>query len=828
MSNTDATPTNEEGEHDVRSKLDRYYQRFMNSDQVEVLELALTSKANKHLDRFTEADLPKVSEAAKKLDLTGHEVLALPDSISSMTRLRTIILDKNALNNIPKNLEKLTQLTDIHLRFNQLTKWPMEFYKFPNLQTVDLSYNQIKKFDFSRPQGIVLSFIRNTEPVNPIYKSLTNLDLSFNYLESFPKLMQCESLHSLNLARNDIITVPDVEKLADSLFILKLAECKISSFPLTICSLHNLTHLDLSNNSIKQLPPSQDYLMNMPNLKYLKMEKCDLQGWSQLCLNVKLEHLEFTHNCIEGIPREIQTLGQLKILKLGNNYIRYLPEHVQGFTNLTHLDLSKNRIEEIEECGLSELVQLVYLNLSDNRIKKLPSSMCNMVHLKDLNVSNNQIKEWFSFSKLKQLEKLSAVNNRLSNICGDLTGNDDLQHTLSDIDVTMNRIDNIHPDIYRLIGLVSLRLKHNAIEHVDEDISNLKNLVTLNLDNNELEFEAFPFQCIGKMNNLEKLYMNYNSECQVLPEAAAHHIMSRPNFELQHEFDTLSRISDNLFISSANAATNKRLLQNNNITHVVTVAKDVPPRHTKCFKYLVIYVDDAVKSSLRPHFYQVHDFIQEAHRNGTNALIHCMAGVSRSATVAIAYLMISQKMRGKIAYRTVKEARTIINPNTKFRTELTSFDKELYSEQVNIEPVATTATNNSNSSNNSTNDFNHSSSPVLRNMVVMVSDDQEIVIPESDVVIVPSITGVGGDHSLEPVTSLLLPIDNGLSMLDTSDVSAGGSSGSGSGRRKSSYVGARRNRVGKNMFESNVELHDVHCFNSQDSPAPHNDDLRKK
>jgi len=54
-------------------------------------------------------------------------------------------------------------------------------------------------------------------------------------------------------------------------------------------------------------------------------------------------------------------------------------------------------------------------------------------------------------------------------------------------------------------------------------------------------------------------------------------------------------------------------------------------------------------------------------------LFHCFAGVSRSATFAIAYIMMKQKLSVKEAYDMVKNKRDMIKPNNGFMLALKKF-----------------------------------------------------------------------------------------------------------------------------------------------------------
>lgn len=63
-------------------------------------------------------------------------------------------------------------------------------------------------------------------------------------------------------------------------------------------------------------------------------------------------------------------------------------------------------------------------------------------------------------------------------------------------------------------------------------------------------------------------------------------------------------------------------------------------------------------------------------KNGA-VLVNCAVGMSRSPAFVIAYLMKTQKMSLRDAYRTVKSARPKINPNRFFMEQLEKYEVSL-------------------------------------------------------------------------------------------------------------------------------------------------------
>ena len=79
---------------------------------------------------------------------------------------------------------------------------------------------------------------------------------------------------------------------------------------------------------------------------------------------------------------------------------------------------------------------------------------------------------------------------------------------------------------------------------------------------------------------------------------------------------------------------------------------------------------DTPAANLKQHFTACHRFMNNAFATGGRVLVHCYAGVSRSATIVISYLMKEHGMTLPAATQLVRSKRWFINPNRGFIRQL--------------------------------------------------------------------------------------------------------------------------------------------------------------
>ena len=109
------------------------------------------------------------------------------------------------------------------------------------------------------------------------------------------------------------------------------------------------------------------------------------------------------------------------------------------------------------------------------------------------------------------------------------------------------------------------------------------------------------------------------------------------------------------------------------VTHVLTAAAGVRASFPEHFKYLSLDVMDVGEESLENYFVEADEFLRDA----PLALVHCMYGMSRSATLVLAHLMCTHGYSLDDGLWQLKHARRIVKPNQGFLDKLRKYETML-------------------------------------------------------------------------------------------------------------------------------------------------------
>ncbi|KAM9476328.1 dual specificity protein phosphatase 2 [Clarias gariepinus] len=132
-----------------------------------------------------------------------------------------------------------------------------------------------------------------------------------------------------------------------------------------------------------------------------------------------------------------------------------------------------------------------------------------------------------------------------------------------------------------------------------------------------------------------------------------------------------------LFLGSAHHSSQRELLQRCGITAVLNVSSSCPNLFENELNYMTLRVEDSMAADIRVLFPQAIHFIDSVKESGGRVLVHCQAGISRSATICLAYLIHARRVRLNEAFEFVKRRRQVISPNLAFMGQLLQFETDV-------------------------------------------------------------------------------------------------------------------------------------------------------
>lgn len=174
------------------------------------------------------------------------------------------------------------------------------------------------------------------------------------------------------------------------------------------------------------------------------------------------------------------------------------------------------------------------------------------------------------------------------------------------------------------------------------------------------------------------------SKIEEMCSDGSHKVMAMPSTSPGFVIDTkpdlrYSHILNRVILGSQDVAHDLDLLNKNRVTHILNVATGIINLYEGWFIYKTKEVFDTPTCRIIDIFDECCDYIHSTIVSGGCVLVHCNAGVSRSASVVIAYLMKHYSMSFDEAFRFVKSKRSFIRPNTGFLEQLKEYESKLAS-----------------------------------------------------------------------------------------------------------------------------------------------------
>ena len=116
-----------------------------------------------------------------------------------------------------------------------------------------------------------------------------------------------------------------------------------------------------------------------------------------------------------------------------------------------------------------------------------------------------------------------------------------------------------------------------------------------------------------------------------------------------------------LYLGNAGNSKDLEALSKHRIQYILNVTSDLPNRFEELtnMKYMQILVTDDGTQDLACHFPEAIRFIDEGRSKKIGVLVHCLAGVSRSVTITVAYLMSHLNLNLNDAFSLVRARKVI-------------------------------------------------------------------------------------------------------------------------------------------------------------------------
>ncbi|KAM4697985.1 protein flightless-1 homolog [Rhinophrynus dorsalis] len=361
------------------------------------------------------------------VDLSGNDFKGgyFPEHVKSMSSLRWLKLNRTGLCYLPEELSSLQKLEHLSVSHNSLTTLQGDLSSLPCLRAIVARANSLKN------SGIPDDIFQLDD--------LSVLDLSYNQLTECPReLENAKNMLVLNLSHNSIDNIPN------QLFI----------------NLTDLLYLDLSDNKLDSLPPQMRRLVHLQTL-ILNNNPLMHAQLRQLPAMVALQtlHLRNTQRIQSNLPTSLEGLTYLSDVDLSMNDLSRVPECLYTLVNLKRLNLCSNQISELSLC-IDQWSQLETLNLSRNLLTSLPSAICKLAKLKKLYLNSNKLD--FDgipsgIGKLCNLEEFMASNNNLELIPESLCRCSKLRKLV----LNKNRLVTLPEAIHFLTDLEILDVREN-------------------------------------------------------------------------------------------------------------------------------------------------------------------------------------------------------------------------------------------------------------------------------------------------------------------------------------------------------------------------------
>ncbi|KAK6302733.1 hypothetical protein J4Q44_G00270880 [Coregonus suidteri] len=429
-----------------------------------------------------------VSQRINSVDLSCCSLEQLPPNLFYSQDLTHLNLKHNFLPTDHRlhQLQRFSRLRSLNLSNNQLGQFPMAICDIPTLTEVNLSCNYLTNVDQT-------------------VGSMTNLQtflLDGNCLSELPsELGSLQRLGYLGLSFNQFTHVPQVLERLVSMERLCMAGNSLDTLVLQNFRLLRVKHVDLRLNKIRVVVPDEPDL-----LRHVTQLDVRDNGLEELDASL-FPRLEVLH-CERNHIATLKAKGSmLKAVYAQNNELQELDVSPVP-SNLTYMDISRNRMEAIPE-WLCEIKKLEVLDISHNLVTELPARLLCSSSLRKLSAGHNHLQKLPERVERPLLEVLDVQHNQLAELPCNLFLKSD---SLRCLNASANKLEHLPPSSLSEESnsvLQELYLTNNCL--TDKCVPLLTghtHLRVLHMAYNYLQ--TFPASKMAKLEELEELDLSGN------------------------------------------------------------------------------------------------------------------------------------------------------------------------------------------------------------------------------------------------------------------------------------------------------------------------------
>jgi len=181
---------------------------------------------------------------------------------------------------------------------------------------------------------------------------------------------------------------------------------------------------------------------------------------------------------------------------------------------------------------------------------------------------------------------------------------------------------------------------------------------------------------IPRRPKLSQLNMRFTSTPQFSPEVHTNFNQSNSS-NLSPGSSSPAKIHDdcNIFLGCEEDAKNKDFINSQKISTILSIQSWEIQEKIPGIHYEFVEAKDNSEQDLKSKFEEICRFLKQ--NENERVLVHCQAGISRSATACLAYLMKEKNMSLDSSFVELKNRREIICPNFSFLGQLKSWEREI-------------------------------------------------------------------------------------------------------------------------------------------------------